>query len=141
MVASDHSGVPALCPAYQHHACFGVRNGQSSTRSPSLRLPESQKCLPFGEGDPLMGGWQVRGVQWRHHDVIDMGTLDGGYNSLARAVYSAGEIVGLSTTTIPDPNAMILSFGLPYRFQTRAFRWKMERIHDLGTLARTLAPR
>jgi len=84
--------------------------------------------------DPLVGFWQIRGVLWRGSETIEVGTLDGGYNSLARGVNSNGEVVGLSTTLVPDSNAMIMSFGLPYAFQTRAFRWKGGQIQDLGTL-------
>jgi len=84
--------------------------------------------------DPLVGGWQIRGVLWRNDEAIDVGTSGGGYNSLARGLNSAGEVVGLSTTLVPDSNAMILSFGLPYAYQTRAFRWKNGHMLDLGTL-------
>ena len=72
--------------------------------------------------DPLTGAWEIRGVLWRGGTTIDLGTLDGGYESLARGVNSAGEVVGLSTTLVPDPNALIFTFGLPFPFQTRAFR-------------------
>lgn len=84
--------------------------------------------------DPLVGAWQIRGVLWKGGEAIDLGTLGGGYNSLARSVNTNGVVVGLSTTTVPDWNAMIMSFGLPYAFQTRAFRWKDGKIQDLGTL-------
>ena len=84
--------------------------------------------------DPLVNFWQIRGVLWRGNQTIEVGTLDGGYNSMARGVNSNGVVVGLSTTLVPDPNAMIMSFGLPYAFQTRAFRWKNGHIQDLGTL-------
>ncbi|PYV61048.1 MAG: hypothetical protein DMG97_44420, partial [Acidobacteria bacterium] len=53
---------------------------------------------------------------------------------VARGVNSNGVVVGLSTTLVSDSNAMIMSFGLPYAFQTRAFRWKNGYIRDLGTL-------
>jgi len=84
--------------------------------------------------DPLVGFWQIRGVLWRGNETIEVGTLGDGYNSLARGVNTNGVVVGLSTTLVADPNAMIMSFGLPYAFQTRAFRWKNGHIQDLGTL-------
>jgi len=84
--------------------------------------------------DPLTGGWQIRGVLWRDGQIVDMGALGGGYNSLARGVNDNGQVAGLSTTSVPDSNAMIMSFGLPYPFQTRAFLWKDGVMQDLGTL-------
>ncbi len=84
--------------------------------------------------DPLVGFWQIHGVLWSGNQTIDVGTLDGGYNSLTRGVNTKGEVVGFSTTTVPDSNAMIMSVGLPYAFQTRAFRWKDGNMQDLGTL-------
>jgi probable HAF family extracellular repeat protein len=84
--------------------------------------------------DPLVGFWEQRGVVWMHDRLIDVGTLGGGYNSMARAVNDSGEVAGFSTTTVPDSYGMILQFGLPYAYQTRAFRWKGGKIEDLGTL-------
>jgi probable HAF family extracellular repeat protein len=84
--------------------------------------------------DPLVGAWQLRGVFWKHNKLVEVGTLGGGYNSLAWAVNDSGEVVGFSTTTVPDDYGMILQLGLPYAYQTRAFVWKEGRIEDLGTL-------
>ena len=87
-----------------------------------------------GQLDPLVDFWQIRGVLWRGTEAIEVGTLDGGYNSMAKGVNSDGVVVGLSTTLVPDPNALIMSFGLPYAFQTRAYRWEDGVLEDLGTL-------
>lgn len=87
-----------------------------------------------GQIDPLVGAWELRGVVWKQNKLVEVGTLGGGYNSLAWAVNDSDEVVGFSTTTVPDDNAMILQLGLPYAYQTRAFLWKDGKIEDLGTL-------
>lgn len=83
--------------------------------------------------DPF-GGWQIHGVVWKQGQIFDVGTLRGGYDSLARAVNNDGVVVGLSTTLVPDLHSMIMDFGLPFEFQTRAYRWKNGVLKDLGTL-------
>ena len=83
-----------------------------------------------GETDPLVPGFpEFRAVLWDRHKLIDLGTLDGGYQSLATAVNSRGQVAGFATTTVPDPDSM---FGLG--FQTRAFLWQNGVMQDLGTL-------
>ena len=88
-----------------------------------------------GELDPLNDGFpEIRAVLWKHGHIVDLGTLDGGYESIAHAVNSAGQVVGLSLNTIPDPNSMIGSFyGIGFQ-QTRAFLWQNGVMQDLGTL-------
>ena len=88
-----------------------------------------------GELDPLNPGFpEIRAVLWKHGHIIDLGTLDGGYESVAHAVNSKGQVVGLSLNTIPDPNSIIGSFyGVGFQ-QTRAFLWQNGVMQDLGTL-------
>jgi probable HAF family extracellular repeat protein len=88
-----------------------------------------------GELDPLNPGFpEIRAVLWKHGQIIDLGTLDGGYESIARAVNSKGQVVGVSLNTIPDPNSITGSFyGVLYQ-QTRAFLWQDGVMQDLGTL-------
>jgi probable HAF family extracellular repeat protein len=83
-----------------------------------------------GENDPLVPGFpQFRAVLWQNGGITDLGTLEGGYESIANAVNSKGEVVGMFTNTTPDPNSI---FGLGY--QTRAFLWQDGVMQDLGTL-------
>ena len=83
-----------------------------------------------GEIDPLIPGFpELRAVLWKHDKIIDLGTLDGGYESGASAVNSRGQVVGFATNTIPDPDSMV---GLG--FETRAFLWQNGIMQDLGTL-------
>jgi len=90
-----------------------------------------------GELDPLNPGFpEIRAVLWKHGQIIDLGTLDGGYESVAHAVNSKGQVVGLSLNTIPDPNSIIGSFyGIGFQ-QTRAFLWQNGVMQDLGTLGK-----
>jgi probable HAF family extracellular repeat protein len=84
-----------------------------------------------GEIDPLIPGFpELRATLWAHGGIIDLGTLpEGGFESIANAVNAQGQVVGLATNEIPDPNSMV---GLG--FQTRAFIWQNGVMQDLGTL-------
>jgi probable HAF family extracellular repeat protein len=86
---------------------------------------------------------QLHAVLWQQGKITDLGTLDGGYQSVANAVNSAGQVVGAALNTTPDTNSMTTgpgpgSFWLgftPYLYQTRAFLWdKHKGMQDLGTL-------
>lgn len=88
-----------------------------------------------GDLDPLNPGFpEIRAVLWKQDHIIDLGTLDGGYESVGRAVNSKGQVVGLSLNTVSDPNSIIGSFyGIGFQ-QTRAFLWQNGEMQDLGTL-------
>ena len=83
-----------------------------------------------GEFDPLVPGFpEVRGALWRNGEFVDLGTLEGGFESLANAVNNRGQVVGLALNTVPDPCSFV---GFPT--QTRAFVWQNGAMQDLGTL-------
>ena len=82
--------------------------------------------------DPFTGTPATHGVVWKHDKIIDLGILDGGYESVAIEINSYGDIAGFANNAIPDPNSLA---GLGS--QTRAVVWRNGVIHDLGTLGGT----
>jgi probable HAF family extracellular repeat protein len=82
-----------------------------------------------GEVDPFTGIQSVHGIVWNHAGLLDLGTLKGGYESVANAVNNHGQIVGYANNAILDPNSLL---GLGS--QTRAVAWWNGKIYDLGTL-------
>lgn len=83
-----------------------------------------------GQLDPIVGFPQNRGVLWRNGEIIDLGVLpEGGYDSLASAVNSRGQVAGFALNTVPDPFSIV-----GYPGQTRAFLWQDGVMQDLGTL-------
>jgi len=82
-----------------------------------------------GEIDPLLGFPEGIAVLWKDGKIISLGTLDGGYESVANAVNDRGQVVGPALNTIPDPYSM-LGLGT----QTRGFLWENGVMRDLGTL-------
>jgi len=95
-----------------------------------------------GQTDPLYpGGFpENHAVLWQQGQITDLGTLpEGGYQSEANAVNSAGQVVGSALNTIPDANSMAVGnfwyFNVAYGYQQRAFLWdKRKGMQDLGTL-------
>jgi probable HAF family extracellular repeat protein len=77
--------------------------------------------------DPVLGFPEFRAVLWKHGQIIDLGTLDSGTESLGVWVNDAGQVIGLSTiSTEPDPIGFI--------FQTHTFIWENGKKLDIGTL-------
>jgi len=85
-----------------------------------------------GEMDPFTGIQSVHGVVWKHEGIFDLGTLKGGFESIANAVNNRGEVVGYANNAVPDSESLA---GLGS--QTRAVVWRNGEIHDLGTLGGT----
>jgi probable HAF family extracellular repeat protein len=84
--------------------------------------------------DPMTSLPEAHAVLWpKDHQIIDLGTVPGGTESLATSNNSRGQVVGFSNNDIPDPFSHSL-FGVPFLTQTRAFLWQNGAIQDLGTL-------
>jgi len=77
--------------------------------------------------DPILGIPEYRAVLWKNGQIIDLGTLDSGTESLGFFVNDAGQAVGFSTiNTEPDP--------VGFAFQTHTFIWENGMKLDIGTL-------
>jgi len=86
-----------------------------------------------GQTDPLLGVPEMHPVLWRDGSILDLGTLDGGYEGLATTSNKKGQVVGLAVNTVPDtlpgfPNNIL------WGTQSRAFLWENGKMQDLGTL-------
>jgi probable HAF family extracellular repeat protein len=78
--------------------------------------------------DPVVGIPEFHAVLWKHGQIIDLGTLDSGTESLGIYVNDAGQVIGFSTiNTNPDPVGF---FGFP----THTFIWQNGEKLDIGTL-------
>jgi probable HAF family extracellular repeat protein len=82
-----------------------------------------------GQNDPLLSIPSCVGVLWKAGGIVDLGTLGGGYESIAFALNDKPQAVGSSANTIPDS----LSF-FGWNTQARAFLWQDGVLRDLGTL-------
>ena len=78
--------------------------------------------------DPVVGIPEFHAVLWKQGQIIDLGTLDSGRESLGIYVNDAGQVIGFSTiNTNPDPVGF---FGFP----THTFIWQNGEKLDIGTL-------
>src|SRR6516225_6598824 len=80
-----------------------------------------------GAIDPLLGVPEIEAVLWKDGKIINLGTLEGGFESNAFAANDRGQAAGVFLNTIPDPFS-------PFGFQVRAFLWQSGVMIDLGTL-------
>ena len=85
-----------------------------------------------GETDPSFPGFpEFRAVLWKQGKITDLGTFEGGNESIANAVNSKGKVVGLATNAVPD------DFSLFGTTEAHAFLWQNGVMQDLGTLGGT----
>ena len=80
--------------------------------------------------DPVIGLPEAHAVLWaKDRQIVDLGTLAGGTESLATSVNNRAQVVGFANNDVPDPFSLV---GFPT--QTRAFLWQNGAMQDLGTL-------
>ena len=123
---------PNIFHAFQFHNGVQADLGALPGANSSLASWVSDNGLIVGWSengaiDPLLGAPELEAVLWKSGQIIGLGTLGGGYESVALAVNNRGEVVGVSSNLVPDV------FG-PLGTQNRVFLWKDGSMKDLGTL-------
>jgi probable HAF family extracellular repeat protein len=81
--------------------------------------------------DPNLGVQEGRALLWTNRQLLDLGDLPGGHESLSVYVDDNDEVVGFSDNGIPDMNSLIF---FPTGTQIRTFLWQNGRMRDIGTL-------
>ena len=86
-----------------------------------------------GEIDPLIGIPRVsrRGLSATARSA-DLGTLEGGYETVAISVNSRGNVAGFALNAVSDPYCLFAPGFC--NTQTRAFLWRDGVMQDLGEL-------
>lgn len=79
--------------------------------------------------DPILGIPEFRGVLWKNGQLINLGTLQAGTESLGIYVNDAGQVIGFSTIST-DQNDPLGFIGFP----THTFIWQNGSKLDIGTL-------
>ena len=79
--------------------------------------------------DPYTGWPADHAVLFKGGQVIDLGTLPGGYESQANDINDRGQMSGFASNGIPDPYSF---FG--WGTQARSFIWQNGVMRDIGTL-------
>jgi probable HAF family extracellular repeat protein len=111
---------------------LGALPGPAGSSSAATWISKNGLIAGFsqnGEFDPLIGAPASLGVLWRDGQIINLGMLEGGYESLAFAVNNSGQVVGSASNLVSDPNSL---WGTAT--QARAFLWENGVMQDLGTL-------
>jgi probable HAF family extracellular repeat protein len=79
------------------------------------------------QADLRLGIPQTHATVWKNGEIVDLGTLEGGYESVALAANNRGQVVGVSANLVAD------QFG-PLGTQNRIFLWQNGAMEDLNTL-------
>jgi probable HAF family extracellular repeat protein len=90
-----------------------------------------------GTLDPLTGYPALNAVLFKDGQVINLGTLPGGHESMAIAINDRGQVAGFALNATPDSYACSLVSAPPpcgWNTQLRAFIWQDGVMRDLGTL-------
>ena len=103
----------------------GNNSGTTAISDSGLIVGASENGLV----DPLTGLPEANAVLWEGGNIINLGAVPGGTESLATVVNIRGQITGFSNNGISDPFSIV---GFPT--QTRAFLWQKGALTDLGTL-------
>src|SRR5215469_13310680 len=77
--------------------------------------------------DPILGIPEFRGALWKNGQVINLGTLETGTESLGIYVNDAGQVIGFSTISI-EQNDPVGFIGFP----THTFIWQNGEKLDIG---------
>ena len=111
---------------------LGTLPGPTGISSAATWISDNGLIVGFSENgmiDPLVNVPAALGVLWKDGEAINLGTVEGGYESLAFAVNNSGQVVGSASNLVSDPNSL---WGTAT--QARAFLWEKGEMQDLGTL-------
>jgi len=105
----------------------GLFSGAGSTNARGWMAGQSSTSTI----DPNLGVTEGRAVLWRNGQIVDLGDLPGGTESLSVYVNDSGQVVGFSDNGVPDANSF---FFFPTGTQIRTFLWENGTMRDIGTL-------